>query len=172
MLTILIFTILGLAIGVYLSYHDKYEKSLTLKIGEIVLNTIMGLFIGVLLAIFISIFLEDLAPIEPYVTSTDKIVALKDNSPIEGSFFLGCGIIDEGLTYCAMVECNDGTNIVEYFDAKRTYIKEVVTNYRIEHLNYCYKNNILNYFFYCRNSKNRIYIPKNSICTDYKIDME
>lgn len=144
-------------------------------------------------------FLKEIEPlIEIKILSRKEIVALMDSSTITGHHFLGCGCIDENMYYyylektevgCKMARilATDVSIIEDDKEIPRIEEQEVwkVQNYRlIKKPTIWYSFSL---FFKCKkykvgetiqdimtkqDNKTIIYVPTNSITTDYKIDLK
>ena len=99
-------------------------------------------------------------------TATEQIVSLKDNPGIE-SYYARRTYIESKLYYNYMVELSDGY-IANQVPANKTYIYETNGAYRVEwwkkEKGYLFMKRTENYW--------KIYIPKDSIVSEYEIDLQ
>ena len=100
-------------------------------------------------------------------TATENIVALKDKPGIEGKIYARKSYIESTLYYNYMVELSD-SYIANHIPAKKTYIYEANGNYRVEwwekEKGYLFSKRVEKYW--------KIYIPQNSIVSEYEIDLQ
>jgi hypothetical protein len=139
---------------------------------------IEDLFFGFLFWGGISLFVLSLFAIgcetTPVKVSEQKIYALKDNSQTNGSFFLGSGTIDEEQYFFYVIDTEKGKRIEKQL-ADESYVVEtnnetpkVVTyerRYKSAFARFMYGDTNGNYEY-------RFYVPKNTITTDFTIDLE
>lgn len=100
LIIILIFGIVG-ALLVHWDCGDAIDKIFGFLIGCLV-----GLLPSLAIGFIISMTIFGAAPME-YKYSQD-LIAMKDNTSISGSFFLGTGQIDSDLCYIYIVEADKG----------------------------------------------------------------
>lgn len=115
---------------------------------------------------------------ELYVKNEYQITCISDNSSVQGqirnSIFLSSGYIGEKLKYRAFtVDKNGGKNIVEYDADKCTLFEDGQTKV----VEYGYKYNDKYKVWFGDGDDNKtvwydIHIPKNSITTEYNIDLK
>lgn len=101
----------------------------------------------------------------PY--ATEKIVSLNDNNLTNGKFYLRSGYIEEDLYYQYIVQLNNGgfkANKVKSANATLFYDTD---NYRVE----WYTKTRSWLYFEDEVTYVEIYIPEESITTDYSIDL-
>jgi len=115
-------------------------------------------------------------PKEYIVLSESKIIALKDNSNISGSFsgsiFISSGYIEQQMYYFYMYETDKGKMMGKMVSDK-TYIVETnekspsiickQEKYKDERANYWLEPSAVEYY---------IYVPKGTIDTTYKINLQ
>ena len=109
-----------------------------------------------------------------YSTVSHKIVALKDNKGSKGSFLLGSGYIEDELYYYYFEETNEGLKkkkliasdcYIKYDDNPRV-IEYTHTGYKKAY-HYIYGTpEVIHGTYYV------IYVPKGSITSEFKIDLE
>lgn len=115
---------------------------------------------------------------ELYVKNEYQITCISDNSSVQGqirnSIFLSSGYTGEKLKYRAFtVDKNGGKNIVEYDADKCTLFEDGQTKV----VEYGYKYNDKYKVWFGDGDDNKtvwydIHIPKNSITTEYNIDLK
>lgn len=167
MLTIIILASIGIIIGIYETYHDRWSDGLIFYI----VNSIVGIVLGVMLGLIIAFCL----PMETtYRQETYNIVSLQDNSSVSGSFFIGCGNIEGEMCYVFYTE-EDGAfqlNQVSYHKAKIKYTDEkpTITKYTI-----IATDNKINWFALDSDIGNKsflIEVPSGTIKTNYTLDAQ
>lgn len=110
----------------------------------------------------------------PVKVSEQNIYALKDNSKTGGSFFLGIGNINEERCFFYVVNTEKGKRI-ETKLVDKSYIIETddeapkVVTYKKR-----YKSAIARFLYEDMNGEYeyRFYVPKNTITTEFEVDLE
>ena len=106
-----------------------------------------------------------------------NIVALKDNSNINGKIgggiFVTSGYINESLYYYCMENTEQGNHMIK-IPADKTYIVETndIKPYIIKQLNKYVDKRQYSWLLATDEEKYIIYVPKGTIDTNYKIDLE
>ena len=104
---------------------------------------------------------------------TVEISALKDNSNVEGSFFLGTGSIEENSYYYFIKNTNKGKRMEKVL-VDKSYINEGSDEAYVE----IYKGKfskfaqIMLFSEYGFDEEYIFYVPDNSVTTEFKVDME
>lgn len=140
-------------------------------IGDGIVGALGASFLGLLPSFLIGGMLSLLilggAPME--CKYTENMVALKDNTSISGSFFLGCGNIDSEMTYVYAVETDKGivTKTIEK-DRYDVYIKYTDGQPYVEYWDgeddpWRLPSESAYYVFY---------VPEGSVINTYEIDLE
>lgn len=130
--------------------------------------------LGVLLSAGIVVLLSFIPETEPKFKETIEITALKDNSELHGSFYLGSGSIDEETYYYFMTETNKGKKM-DKVSTKDAYLNEGETeNTYIEVYDLVFTNSIAKFLFGESSGYDEyiFYIPENSVTTEFNVDME
>lgn len=149
--------------------------------------------------VYKSDFIKKTEPIvETKILSSKEIVALMDSSTITGHHFLGCGCIDENMYYYYLEKIEVGCKMARILATDVSIIEDDEETPRIEEQEVWKAQNYrlikkptiwfsFSLFFKCKKYKvgetiqdimtkqdNRtiIYVPKNSITTDYKINLK
>ena len=167
MYTILLLSIIGFLIMVYIEYKDWGG----LDFGVIIVSLLQTIFVA-LAALIIALML----PVKYETTSlADKIVTLKDNNSLYGSFFLGTWMIEGRMKYVYYQQNADSTyqmQQVDYYKARIRYVdsepKIVVTDIRP-------KECMWNKFALDLSGSDQTYIfevPKGSIKNGYELDAQ
>lgn len=116
MFTIIIPGVIGMVIVSWFVWRDN-GTSLALVGG--LFGAFIGAFAGFILTMLLSI------PSGPPRVVHQEIVALKDSTATEGSFFLGCGRVEEEMYYYYMAEAEGGSYKLEKVEAEgNCYIYE------------------------------------------------
>lgn len=102
---------------------------------------------------------------EPY--STEHIVALSDNNMISGKFYIRSGYIDENLYYQYLVKLNSGGFVANKVKASNTTLFYDTDNYRVE----WYTRTKKWLYFEKKENYVKIYIPEDSISSDFSVDL-
>lgn len=108
------------------------------------------------------------------LVETREIYALNDNVGVSGRFYLGSGHVEDEMKYY-FVEKTEKGKVVNSIGAKNAYIVESnAETPRIEKLEKRWTNNIV-FWFTCSLGPNiseyKIYIPENSVTTDFNVDL-
>lgn len=171
MVTIIIFAVLGLGVGVYYVWGDYsiYDTLLESIVIGLLLGALLSLS-GLLIGIGISYALpqKNIRATEIY-----KLEALQDNNGIHGYFFIGCGNIDNKMQYVYYYEKN-GSYYNDAIETKGVEIKYVDSNYRIEkYYDKAVEKAFINYFALDgENPTYILFIPKGSIKNNYALDAQ
>lgn len=103
----------------------------------------------------------------PY--TVEQIIAVKDNSQIEGKIYLRRGYISETMCYDYLAETSDGGYVSERVATSNATIYIDNNNPRIE----WYSNTKTWWIFYRELEPTcKIYVPDGAIANDYSIDLE
>jgi hypothetical protein len=91
-----IFVLIGIVAGLGIAtwdafFHEKYYER---DWAEVIFYYFMAPFMGGLLGMVVALFVGIAAPHHPQVDRQD-LVALRDGTSVQGSFFLGSGQIDQ-----------------------------------------------------------------------------
>ena len=101
-------------------------------------------------------------------TATERIVALNDNPGLKGSYYVKRGYIESQMYYNYMVDLGNNSYIANQVPVRKATIYETDGNYRIEwwikEKGYFMTKQIEKYW--------KVYIPKNSILSEYEIDLK
>lgn len=105
-------------------------------------------------------------------TEDIKIIALKDNQNVSGSFYIFGGYVDENLYYYYATETELGYK-TEKLKAENAYIKYTNETPRIETYKVEFVRDSLNWFgIPLGKDRHIIYCPENTITTEFNIDLE
>lgn len=159
--------------GIIMFATDKFYDWGDLFFGAFLSFCISGLVAFSSLFV-VSAICTGCAEMDYKLTETIEITALNDNSAVSGHFYLGSGHIGEDVKYYFIEETEKGkhTNSV---DADYSYIIESNNEKpRIEVYSPEFKNNrVLRWFAVEMADKEyRIYIPENSITTEFSVDLQ
>ena len=159
MAIVIICVIIGAIIG-YLSWDN-----------DIGFYGFMGFIIGLLLFFIVGGAVgDDLATKE--IVEEYKICALNDSSNIEGVDYLFSGYINENMVYRYVIETDKGKHIEE-LDADRGYIKEGDYEPMVKYHYYDFEKDWHRWFAYrmFTESYYEFYVPKNTVTTEYNVDL-
>ena len=168
MLWIIIF-----AVSIFLSWkligEDHIRHWGVLEYLITMLTIPLGLMIGVLLIILP--FDYFLPKTEKYVESIE-ITALRDNSDMEGSFYLASAYVDEEQYYYYMTNTNKGKKM-DKVSAEDSYINETDETPKVDvyDLEYNFIGKVL-MFFGSSGHEYIINVPKDTVTTDFNVDMK
>jgi hypothetical protein len=167
MFTVLIAGIIGAIISIAMFWNHPWVDAVD-RIGDFVICTLVFGLVGCLVAVFIGSEFEQ----KSVVSSSQEIVALKDNSQLGGSFFLGTGSVDEEPVYFYMAR-EEGGVIQKTIDVDKVVIVEGSENPRIEKYKAEFvdeKNNRFGLAAKC--NKTKIFVPSGSVERVFNVDME
>ena len=166
MITILITTIIGIALAIYNEYRESWGS----LIDYIIMSMLGGLF-GACVGFIIAIAL----PMQTYDKHYSlNIETLQDNNSVSGNFFLGCGQIEGKMKYVfyyeekglyRMMQLNYDLVQIKYSDTKPKV--NITENYPTE--------SIINYFAFDTDIFDKNYIievPKGTIKNNYNLDAQ
>lgn len=141
--------------------HIVNEENEIIKISLIIIGIITAIGLILDIASFKSEYKHEL-------DATERIVALNDGNSVEGRFYIRIGYLESNLYYNYMVDLSNGGYIANKVPARETTIFETDGKYRIE---WWVKKK--GYLFAVQEEKYwKAYIPKNSIVSEYEIDLK
>jgi len=168
MFTIIIPAVILSAILAYFGYCDDETIGIAFLCGLLGLMT--GAFLGFLISLLIAI------PAGPPKIERQEIIALNDNLTVSGSFFLGCGHIEEDMYYFYMVQDSDGGCRMQKIKVNDTvYVYE--DNSGVPYIEKTWRTSRLRPWFtfdwYADYPQRvEIHIPRGSIIQRYTVDLE
>ena len=135
--------------------------------------SIMSVLCALMLWLISSLVCAPFAEVHYVVTETKEITALNDNSSATGSFFLGSGRVDEDMKYYYVEQTEKGKHIDDV-SADHAYIIEANNETpRIERYEPKFENAWLYWIaFPVQEAEYKIYIPEDSITTDFDVNLE
>lgn len=142
------------------------------KILLSVLTVIVSIAITLVVLLVSSCIASCCAEIEYNVVSDTKIIALKDNQDISGSFYIMGGYIDEDLYYYYATETEFGYK-TEKIKADNVYIKYTDGETHIERYQGEFVNDGAYFWGACTcNDRYIIYCPEGTVTNDFNVDLE
>lgn len=138
-------------------------------LGGLLLMSIIGSLIGLAISILFSCI-----PLQRHWIQNNyvELLALQDNHTISGSFFLGSGDVNGKMKYYFYYKCQNGGYIMDALDVYNTKIFEYDMTPHILSYKQVYTKSIFNYLGLIYSTKHEIYIPKNSILRDIRLDLK
>lgn len=142
-------------------------------------GALFGVVIGLLAILIIGGIIGTFLPTKDVPIDTWYIYSVEDNMQTEGSFVLGCGSVDEDLTYYYMVNTNRGYKVKD-IPASECYIKIIgsndddgITTPQIVE----YQGEFINENHYwigmpSGHSYSVMYVPEDTIKEKYNVDLE
>lgn len=142
------------------------------KIGMSVLALITVTLGSVLVFILASLTIGSCAAVDYNKVSDTKIIALKDNQNVSGSFYIMGGYVDEDLYYYYATETEFGYK-TEKIKADNAYIKYTDGETHIETYEAEFVNDYV-YGFAAPNYSDRyiIYCPDGTVTNEFSVDLE
>ena len=142
------------------------------KIAYSVIILLTSFIISLLVWLFASIVISCSAEIEYGMVSDTKIIALKDNQNISGSFYVMGGYVDEDLYYYYATETEFGYK-TEKIKADNAYIKYTDGETHIEKYEGEFANNNAYFFGGCIcDDRYIIYCPEGTVTNEFNVDLE
>lgn len=160
--------LIGLLFGLFVGF-DWLEK-IGYSIGGLLVGLIAGIVIS-LVVNFVALFSFDT---EQVYSHSEELYALKDNSKTKGSFFLGTGNVKSDTEYYFMTKRKKGIQM-DSVSSSSTYLNEKDgVKPKIKYYKEQFKNKKVTKWFgdYWGSKEYIITIPKNSITTEFKVDLE
>lgn len=170
----MIWFIVGLVVAIVIivgifrdSWYDWYDKIF----GSIVVLLIS--FCLSLIVLFIaSTITSCFAEIDYKLASDTKIIALKDNQNVNGSFYVMGGYVNENLYYYYVTETELGCK-VEKIRACDVYIKYTDDRTHIEKYEGEFANDTMYLWgFPVCDYRYVIYCPEGTVTNEFKVDLE
>ena len=162
--------VVWVAITIYFICDSWYD------IGEKICNSMLVFFLSFLTSLIVwlgaSAITSCYAEIEYNMVSDTKIIALKDNQNVSGSFYIMGGYVDENLYYYYATETEFGYK-TEKIAADNAYIKYTDGETHIERYQGEFANTI-SYLFgvpMC-NDRYIIYCPEGTVTNEFNVDLE
>ncbi len=172
MLTVIIGAVVGILVGLLLSWSDKKMTDSE----DYLMASVIGLFLGGALSFFVALMIPPIT--EEKIISSHEIVSLQDNGNISGSFFLGCGSVNGRMNYIYYYEISPGSyamNMLDYSDVTILFTEgmpkiEKIQDVKVKH----HKKNKFAIQGYKgeRPDRYKIYTPKGTILSNFKLDAQ
>lgn len=160
----------GFALGFYFVKEATWgSMSFVDYVAAFILGTVASL-VGLMIVVLL-VFIPET---ETKFKEKIEITALKDNSQIQGNFFLGSGSINEESYYFYMTNTNKGKKM-EKAKVENSYINENSDNDTyVEVYDVMIKNGFAKFLFgkTTVDSEYIFYVPEDSVTTEFKVDME
>lgn len=168
----MIYLIIGVVIGIILVIADSIDYGFEFwTLLRVLIGFLIGLVVWISVGTIIGLFL----PTEYQLYETQNLSALKDNSSISGSFFLGSGTVDEHTVYKYVTDTDKGKLICELSaENSDIYINECDEQSRVEIYSEGFVSDWYAWFAFTGWSNNEVifYIPEGSLTTEFDIDLE
>ena len=158
---VLILVILIISVINILSSADLIEW-----VGTLIIGIIIGAFLGFVVALFI--------PSEKkwVLDETHELQSFKDNSSLQGGFFLGTGSVNGYIKYTFYYKINGGFKLMQldYEDVIIKYSNEKPKFEKYKEV--CTEATINKYSLYFEHTKYTVYVPEGTIKQNYVLDAE
>lgn len=168
----MIYLIIGVVVGIIWVISDSIDYGFEFcTLLRVLIGFLIGLVVWISVGTIIGLFL----PTEYELYETQNLSALKDNSSISGSFFLGSGTVDEHMVYKYVTDTDKGKLICELSSVgSDIYINECDEQPRVELFNECFTSDWFEWFAFTGwgNSEVIFYIPEGSLTTEFDVDLE
>lgn len=157
----------------------EYKEYSSLELADYFLSFMASLLVAVITfgaIIITSLTIDHNSNKELIVAETKTIYALNDKTSINGQSFLFSGYIKEDLVYRMFVEENGGKKLKELKPSSVTiYEEDKDCDKFIETYKYKYTNSFIKWLLgesTWDDDTYKIHIPKGSITTEYKLDLQ
>lgn len=166
------FYVIALLLAVFIVY-----KVIEPVFGFDFIELIMGLFLGGVLFFMLGlgvIGLSFIPDVKYELVETKEIYALKDNQGMRGNFYLGTGYVEDNQKYFFIVN-QEGGKKMDSVSVDQSILYEGAKTTKVEVYEPVIKGKVAKFLFTStspRDNKYKLYIPKDSITTEYKVDME
>lgn len=188
----LIFLILSLLISIFWIYktwnyafdalegYSNYRKTIGRKIWDCLWKPFISLMVCMLICVFIMWIVGNFLPVKKVPADSTKIYAMNDQFGNKGSFFLGCGTLEQGAYYFYYYQTEGGFKMGK-INADNALIVESDTE--VPRIQY-FKNEFVNKDneFWgtppgngecnCQIKEVTIYVPKNSVKQNISFDLQ
>lgn len=166
MVTIIIMVIIGLLIGIWVTYTDSWNRD---EWEMYVVHCIFGMIVCGMVGLFIAWAL----PMDTKVNhSVLKLENLQDNSSVDGKFYLGCGNFGSDMKYVFYTEENGMYKMMQ-LDVDDCLIR-YSDDKPIVHVFEIYPTDAkINFFAYDGDVFNKSYVievPRGTIDNNYNLD--
>jgi len=164
----MIISLICIVVAFVLGFLSEFGYSVMGAIFFGIMYSFLAFIFSIILILIIGIFPEKIEIMQTRI----PLLALQDNSSIQGQFYLFGGTI-EGVEYYHYITQVDNYKIKGKVEAEKVRIFEDGENYLIE----CkkeFKNKVWDYFAIMLddNCYYEIHIPKNSVTNDFNIDLK
>ena len=137
---------------------------------------ILMTIVAFLVLLFTSVVSSNIAETVPVESTTQELVAIQDNRDIEGHGSFISRSVETNNYYYYLTETEKGIKLNKQLTNSSyiKYLEEEETPY-IEIFTFDYKNKKLNEIFWgpcVKNDEYIFHIPKDSVITEYKIDLQ
>lgn len=170
----MIWLIIGViaCIGIIIYIWCDQWNDLAEKVFFSILTLFLLPFIAIVVLLISSAFVSGIADIKYNMESDTKIIALKDNQDVNGSFYIMGGYVNEDLYYYYAIETEFGYK-TEKVMADNTYIKYTDGETHIERYTGSFVNDTVNFWAIpvC-NDRYIIYCPYGTVTNEFVVDLE
>lgn len=172
----MIWLIISLIVTIAIIVHIWYED-LWVGIGTCIMESFLAILLSCAVTMLVVLFSSAVVSncdnvIEYNKTSDTKIIALKDNQNISGSFYIMGGYVNEDLYYYYATETEFGYK-TEKVKAENTYIKYADGETHIERYVGEFTNDSLYLWgFPMCDDRHIIYVPDGTVTNEFVVDLE
>ena len=170
----MIWFIIGFIVAVVIIVYICLDEwnDLVDKIGLSVITVLTSFLLSCLVLLLASVIISCTAEIEYDKASDTKIVALKDNQNVNGSFYIMGGYVDEDLYYYYATETEFGYKTGK-ISAEDAYIQYTDGETHIERYDGKFANEGVNLWAFpmCSN-RYIIYCPDGTVTNEFNVDLE
>ncbi len=137
-------------------------------------SALIGLVFGVI-AMVVAIIPAFTVSTSPVPTHKQSIYAIKDSNEMHGNFSLGFGSVDEESYYYYVTEDSNGFKAVKKLKVSSSKIKEEnIAKPYVQVYEQRYNSAVARFMYgeYSGDESYAFHVPKHTITTEYKVDME
>ena len=163
--------LIGAVVAIVCIWCDEWND-LGEKIGYSIGALFMSFVLSTLVLLLASVIISCNTEIEYNKASDTKIVALKDNQNVNGSFYIMGGYVDKDLYYYYATETELGYK-TEKISAENAYIKYTDGETHIERYSGKFANESTNLWAFpmCKD-RYIIYCPEGTVTNEFNVDLE
>ncbi|MEH6941648.1 hypothetical protein [Bacillus sp. JJ722] len=147
-------------------YAETFSEFLACFAISIMIATFSTFFV------FLPALVADTSQADPTKTS---IYAIKDNSDIGGNFSLGFGTVDEEQYYYFVTEDKKGFKSIEKAPVEDSRMQELeIAQPYVKEYKHRYDSAFARFMYgeYSGEESYEFYVPKNTVTTEYTVDLE
>lgn len=161
-----------IVIAIMIAAYTKEHKSKWPEYDYIVFGGFTLIVILVAALVFSAFTVSFCLDKHDVVVETKNLVSLQDGSSVEGSFFLGCGTINEKPSYTYYVKTGENQFVLKSVGAEYCTVVYTTGKPCIKTIRKSFNSDTLNYWFFQNTGYDRyqLCVPEGSIKSNYILD--